>query len=436
MKRNSKEQKGRATMRLGTLRISATVAALGIAVALTGCGSSGDGSDKLGGPSGSENPGGGGPGGGNPGGGGPGGGENPGPGGNQGTPDPNKDPNLVNRQVNYGEALRIASLKLVGELPTLADIKKVATNDAAGETAYKAIIDTYLADPRFTQQVITWWRNTLKTGQQGAPAQGRPNLDTAALFAASVTVGDRPYTDILTATSGTCPTFANNTFTPANCAGGQPVSGVLSDPGIMSQYFGNMAFRRVRFVQETFACSKFPAEYSKTPTPMGASVYTSPWKFDSITGGATARVNFQDTSAVICANCHTTMNHIAPLFANFNANGQYNATTIQVQTPVTPPVTTTMADWLPAGEKLAWRTGVEITDIPSLGQAMAKDPEIPRCAVNRVWNWAFSRGDIVDDLATVPPSVTEKLVTDFSANGMKMKTLIRAVFTSEDFVKF
>jgi hypothetical protein len=48
----------------------------------------------------------------------------------------------------------------------------------------------------------------------------------------------------------------------------------------------------------------------------------------------------------------------------------------------------------------------------------------------------MSRGDIVNDLATVPPVVTQALAQDFSTNGMKMKRLIRNVFTSDDFVKF
>ena len=83
-----------------------------------------------------------------------------------------------------------------------------------------------------------------------------------------------------------------------------------------------------------------------------------------------------------------------------------------------------------------WRNGSPITDLPSLGAAMAADPDIARCAVNRVWDWAFSRGDIVNDLATIPSVVTDDLTKDFTANGMKVKRLIRNVFTSDDFVRF
>jgi hypothetical protein len=346
---------------------------------------------------------------------------------------------LDSRVLDYGEALRSASLKLVGDLPTLAQIQAIAaaTTPAAQATIYAADVDAMLADPRFATQMIQWWRDTFKTGMPYSPIpKGAPSFDTAATFAAMVVVNGQPYTDILTASTGTCPTFANGTFTTASCANGAPTAGVLTDPGIMAQYFEHMAFRRVRFVQETFVCSPFPAEYSANPVQMGQALYTSPWDFDSIAGGPTAPINFQDTSAVICANCHTTLNHIAPLFAYFDVNGKYVSGTIQVQTPVTPPVTSVLTDWLPAGQGFAWRDGTTVTDLPSLAQAIAADPAVAQCAVNRVWDWAFSRGDIVNDLATIPTDVTASIVSDFTKNGMNLKAAIREVFTSDDFVRF
>ena len=368
------------------------------------------------------------------------GGGTPGTGaGNNGSdPGASTNPNIDSRQINYGEALRTASLKLVGELPSLADINKIGSAAAADQKAlYGTMIDAMLADARFAAHQVQWWRDTLKTG--GAAGQnGMPSFDTAATFAASVVVGDRPYTDLFTAKTGTCPTFANGTFTAASCnSGGAPTAGLLTDPGLMAQYYANMAFRRARFVQETFVCSKYPAEFSAAPKPLGAGTYTSPWDFNSITGGATARVNFQDTSAVICANCHTTMNHIAPLFATFDDKGQYTAGKISVLVPSTGTPVATLSDWLPTGaQTLAWRNGQTVTDLPSLGAAIAADPDVARCAVNRIWNLAMSRGDIVNDLATIPPVVTDPLVADFKASGMKLKAVIRSVFTTDDFVKF
>jgi hypothetical protein len=347
---------------------------------------------------------------------------------------------LDSRVLDYGEALRTASLKLVGDLPDMGQITalEAATSPTQAASIYEADIVAMLADPRFATQMIQYWRDTFKTGAPyGVTTKGAPSFDTAATYAAMVVVNKQPYTDILTATTGTCPTFAKGTFTTASCSNGAPTAGVLTDPGLQAQYFEHMAFRRVRFVQETFVCSPFPAEYSAAPVAMGQSLYTSPWSFDSITGGATAPINFQDTSAVICANCHTTLNHIAPLFAYFDDNGKYFAGQIQVQTPVTPAVTSQLSDWLPAGEQtFAWRDGTAVTDLPSLGQAIAADPDVATCAVNRIWDWAFSRGDIVNDLATVPTDVTAPIVAGFTNNGMNLQQVIHDVFTSDDFVRF
>jgi hypothetical protein len=357
------------------------------------------------------------------------------------------NPNIDDRVVNYGEALRTASIKLIGVFPLLSDIQAIeaAATPADAQALYLSKITAMLADPRFADTQIQWWRNTFKTGEPTSATElatlpkGSPSFDTAATFAASVVVAGQPFSNILTASTGTCPTYVpgSGTFTPAECNNNAPTSGVLTDPGIQAQFFSHMAMRRTRFIQEIFACSAFPAEISSTPVAMGSGEYTSPWPFDSITGGAAAPIDFQSTSAIICANCHTSINHIAPLFSYFDANGQYVAGKIQVQTPVTPPVTSQLSDWLPAGgQTFAWRYGTTVTDIPSLGQAMAADPAVARCAVTRVWNWAFSRGDVVNDGAPVPTTVSDSYLAAFQANNLNMKALIQSVFTSDDFVKF
>lgn len=421
-------------MRRGTLRTPAwTLAAFGIAVAAAACGSSEDPNSNGGG---TDDP--------------------------TTTPTTPKTPEeqvqqiLDQRKTDFGEALRSASLKLRDRLPDLAEIKQIeaAPDDNAKKVAYEGLVDAMIASPEFSRVMIKYFRDTFRTGQDNfrymgetgyAAIQNNVNKDGAAHFAAQVTVEGRSFTELLTATGNTCPTFdANaNTFTAAPCAlptGGTagPTVGVLTDPGLQGQYFANMAFRRVRFIQETFICSKFPAEYSSTPTPMGGGVFTGAQPFASITGKQntpTARIDFHDTQAVICANCHTTLNHIAPLFLNYSATGALLGQ-VEVRVPVPGDPRATRGDYLPAAEGLTWRLGKPITDIASLGAAIAEDPETPRCAVNRVWNYAMSRGDIVNDLASVPPDVTDPYVNEFKTNGQKLKETFRAVFKSSDFTKF
>ena len=344
---------------------------------------------------------------------------------------------LGQRVVDYNAALRIASLRLTGDLPTMDDINSVANaaDDAAKKTAYEALIDKYMASPAFAKQMFYFWRDTFKQGEAA-------DLDTAPALAAMLSVNDGAYTDLFTKANGNCPTFdeTTGTFTPADCANGGPQAGVLANPGVMKQFFSNFAFRRVRWVQETFVCTKFPAEVSTTPTNVGgSSPYTGVWPFQSIATtmakGGTGRVDFQDTSAVICANCHTTINHIAPLFAYYDMTGAHTAA-ISVPTPLDGAPPAQLTDYLPASETTAWRMGQPVADMTALGAAMAADPDVAACGVARVWNWALGKTDIVDTLQEVPKETIQAQLDAFTTNGFKLKDLIYAVYTSDDFVKF
>jgi hypothetical protein len=344
------------------------------------------------------------------------------------------DQALSERVVDYNAALRIAALRLTGALPTMAEIKQVAGagDDASMKAAYEGLVQTYMGRPEFAKQMMYFWRDTFKMGETAV-------LDTAPAFAAKLTVDNGSYMQLFTANAGGCPTYDDvaGTFTSAECTNGGPKAGILTNPGIMVQYFGNFAFRRSRFFQETFVCTKFPAEISAGVDVGGAAPYTSPWPFQSIaspTNGG-GRVNFQDTSAVICANCHGTLNHLTPLFAYYDNMGAYQ-TNISVPTPLDNTPMAKMSDYLPAGETTAWRYGVPATDIPALGNAMAADPAIAECGVARMWNWALGKTDIVDTLQEVPTATIQAQLDAFKANDYKVKDLIYSVFTSDDFVKF
>ncbi|HEX5059533.1 MAG TPA: hypothetical protein VFV99_09245 [Kofleriaceae bacterium] len=341
------------------------------------------------------------------------------------------DDKLAEREVDYNAALRIAALRLTGELPTLVELDAIASAPNQ-KVAYEEQIQRYLGNPKFARQMYRYAQDMLKMGDD-------PQLDTAAAFVAQVVINDRPYLDVLTATSGTCPSFnpATSQFTPGNCSNNAPATvGLLTHPGVQKHYFSNLAFRRVRWLQETFACTKFPAEIAKTATNVGGTMpYTGVFPFDSIAGAPTGRVDFKNTASVICANCHSNINHIAPLFAHFDADGRYtDGFAVPVPLPDNPPVE--MRDYLPNGEGLAWRFGVPISDMTSLGRAMAADPTIAECAIARVWDWAMGKNDIVDGGARVPSATIEAQVAAFVAGGYSMKDAMYRVFTSDDFVRF
>lgn len=340
---------------------------------------------------------------------------------------------LGSREYDYNAALKTAALRLTGDVPTMDEILAIqnAPDLAAKKVAYESRIQDYMGRPTFTRQMMLFWRDTFKMGETA-------EMDAAPAFAAAVSVQNRSYLELFTATTGNCPTIdaGLTTITPANCAGTGPQAGVITNPGAMKQYFSNFAFRRVRWVQETFDCAKFPVEISPTPTDVGgAAPYIGVWPFQSISGLSTGRVNFQDVSAVVCANCHQSLNHIAPLFANYDAMGVYK-TTISVPTPLDNAPLAQLTDYLPATETTAWRYQKPAADLTSLGAVMAQDPAVQACGVARIWNWALGKTDIVDTLQEVPTATIETQVANFAANGFKMKDLIYAVYTADDFVKF
>jgi hypothetical protein len=343
-----------------------------------------------------------------------------------GSSEPQVDPALEARVVDYNEALRKASLKLVRRLPTLEQIRRVE-NAADGREAYEAELDAMLATPEFTAQTLKMWRDTMRMGGDG--------LDTAPVFAAKIMAEGRDFTELFTATAGNCPTLdtATGTFTEGDCASGAPFqSGLLTNPAVMRQFYGNMAFRRARWVQETFYCSKFPAEVAAEPEVVDGKDYVSPWPFDRI---ASSPINFLDTSSVVCANCHATMNRVAPALAHFDQDGMWTDG-FGVMTPIAPePIPTELSHWLPEGEALAWRQGQPITTVADLGALLAEDPLVTECMTARLWNFAFGKEDIVSDLATVPFKVVEPHVLELD-QSRDLKATLRGIFASEDFVSF
>lgn len=349
------------------------------------------------------------------------------------------DPVLDARVLSYTEALRSASFKLVGNAPTVQEMMDLQnTPDAEKPAKYASMIDEMMTRPAFAVRMVEFWKNAFRMG--GAAAGNTPSRDTAPVFAAKITVDGTPYTDLLTKTTMTCPTFdaATGTFTDGSCSNGIEPVGVLTDPGVHALYYGNMAFRRTRFFHETFLCRKANepvAEPTDMPGPNGPAGYAAPWDWNSITGGPGSTVDFHLAEGVICANCHATWNHRAPLWGNFDEFGMYQPD-IVVHAPTVGLPLAVRKDWLPDNEPTAWKFGKPAANLTELGAQMAADPEVHACAVARMWNYAMSRGDIVETGNKVSDKVVAPLVTEFTANNFNVKAILRSILIHDDFVRF
>jgi len=348
-----------------------------------------------------------------------------------GTLSPEWQAELAARVGDYSAAPRIASPRLARTPPPVVEDRHGAGAPEPREAFEPGVGDQVFGVPRFHQRMIACFRDTLRMAGGG--------FDSAPVFAAQLVAEGRDFTEIFTATEGTCPTYdgETDTFTAADCDNGVPMhAGLLTHAGVMQHYASNLAFRRVRFVQEVFACTPFPAETGGNLDVGGEAPYTAPWPFESISGEDNGgRIDFHDTSSVICANCHATMNHIAPLFGRFADDGSWQDDFV-VTLPLDETPTAVRTDWLPDDEATAWRLGVPARNLPELGTALAIDPEVERCAVTRVWNWAMGHGDVIASVDVVPDVVTQPIVDEYVSSGHDLRAAVRAVFTSNDFVSF
>ncbi len=299
-----------------------------------------------------------------------------------GTNEPEKT-ELDLRVIDYTEALRTASILLIGDLPSLADVHAIgdlAPDQQKGK--YEELIDAMLNDPkfapRFSQSMIDFFKYTFKMGGQSTTA-GEPSRDTAPFFAAQLLVEDKDWTNIVTQKTGTCPTYdmATGKFTAAECMVGATPSipngmghaGILTNPGVQSLFFGNLSFRRQRFFHETFLCKSANETAGGEPTASpGKNVncpnvampdtivgYSNKWDVSVISGKCNVgRIDFHAWNAnIVCSNCHSTWNHRAPLYSVFDSNGKWNAPmgtypdlTFSVKTPVDGNPNAVLKDWL------------------------------------------------------------------------------------------
>lgn len=350
---------------------------------------------------------------------------------------------LAARKTDTSTALRTTVLRLSGRLPSLGEVQVLAASDGEEQkkATYAAILDEYLQGDKHRadlQQMLIWyWRNVMKMGEDNDANANSSGLDSAPLFAAHLALSGRSMLELFTASEGTCPSLQNGVIVLANCNNAVAThAGVLSNPDAMRHFASNMAFRRVKWVQETFMCSSMPAEYVAEPKPVGNSglLYTTPWPIESIAGRSNGgSVDFHDLDSMVCANCHGTLNHQAPLFGLFNGAGVFVA---DFAVPLPGGGNARFSDWLSDGQTTAWRFGKPAADLPALGRALAADPGAARCMVARVWAWAMGKPDVVTSKLVIPDEVLAPLLEQFVASNYNFRVLLRAAFMSEDFTKF
>jgi len=395
---------------------------------------------------------------------------------------------LDKREVDYSEALRTASILIVGDSPTLSEIYELGDLPSGQQRdKYEELIDKKLSDPRFADTLVEFFKYTFKMGG-AATVSGEPTRDTAPTFAARTVYEEKDWRNILTQETNTCPTYNPLTkmFSDGNCMnlpGGMNHSGILTDPGAQSLYYGNLSFRRNRFYHETFLCRSGNEQAGGEPTDQPPTMspcsgvnpipgYQNKWPVNEIAGSCNGgRVDFHAYNASnVCANCHATWNHRSPLFSQFDSKGILQPLTSNGEYSVFVPVEGSprakMSDWLcidpskcPNGGNnvTAWKKIMKVNGVDSaalagtineLGKVMSQDDEVIECAVKRIWNYSMGKADIAEiggrSWVSLPDRKDEnpelltmsKLVFQFKGNGYNLKKVFRMILVSDDFTRF
>jgi len=416
----------------------------------------------------------------------------------------------VDPTVDYHLALRTASLKLRGNLPSLDEQQRLTQavnsgNPADAQTAYEAMVRSYIYDSpvTFNRQMFHFWRNTLRMGgpaklsalfSDSLTTTKTVDLDSAPAFASMLVAEDRDMRELFTRQTDTCPTFDQSagTYAKSNCfiangasqaSPGNNVpqasqAGIITNPGLMAQFYSNFAFRRARILQEIFACTRYPAEFAKAPQQIGPYLYSAPWPVNSVTsaqnpatfdfakrprrqrGATTTTVTEFVDFKVECQNCHATLNHRAPMFGVFDQVGYRDMNNLlMVTSTATGSPFAQIQEYLyecnptaqdgsanpVCAQKLAWRNEGKrfdfggmgnVHDYPGFGAEMAADPQVAKCFMIRAWNYAYSRDDVVVELALVPDQVVADLTQYFIANNYNMKAALLKLYTSPNFIRF
>lgn len=234
---------------------------------------------------------------------------------------------------DYAAALRSASVKLRGRLPSQEDTSLVRTQ---GRTAYESLIDSYVDSDAFIHEMHALVSRSLGMGDDTADAGGvLVNTDAPADLASYVIDTDKPWTEILTAEycitsmidSGGAMVFAQ---TP--CTNGTPPlerAGILTLHSFLYVYgqANTFNFQRTSVAQQFLNCGIYPV----SDAPLVRSNST-PGQDPATDDADPPRVHVKyqgemmndDGTTIACAACHSALLSRRNAFTRFDRNGFYD----------------------------------------------------------------------------------------------------------------
>ncbi len=160
--------------------------------------------------------------------------------------------------------------------------------------------------------------------------------------------------------------------------------------------------KRGKWIMSNLLCAQPP-----DPPPNIPSITKT-----DLQGKTVREVLDEHTKNPVCASCHKVMDQLGFALENYDAIGAWR--TVDNGFPID------SSGALPDGTK--FKTEAEMADV------IAKDPRFPRCVAKKMYTYALGRGPTVADDPWL-----DKLTTDFTSKGSKLRELVKLLVKSEPF---
>ena len=160
--------------------------------------------------------------------------------------------------------------------------------------------------------------------------------------------------------------------------------------------------KRGKWILSNLLCSQPP-----DPPPNIPSITKT-----DLAGKTVREVLDAHTKDPVCASCHKVMDQLGFALENYDAIGAWR----------------TVDNTFPIDSSGALPDGTKFKNEAEMADVVAKDPRFPRCVTQKMYTYALGRGPVRADDVWL-----DKLTTDFTAKGSRLRELVKLLVKSEPF---
>ena|GEM_PF-6530420 len=312
---------------------------------------------------------------------------------------------------DYVKALRVASLKMMGRDPLLAEISQVSTG---GRDAYEKVIRSYLEAPEFLDQMRKYFQGVFEMSGNS----GGINYDEPTNLALYLIKNNLDFRDILKSThcyDNNLNEMSCSSFASASEAA-QHAAGAITTKAFLQKWSASFNFRRVARTFKVFACKEYP-----DMDDPGLDV-------DQISD--TVKTFNCTNCQPACYSCHRDLNPRAALFYKFDVNGVFNLNPTAAEVTKTDTgAVSTVADLLKDGVTPVYH-GKPLSELKDYAHYLADSRHFRNCMAQRFSGFMLG----TSEFSPIPGDL-QAVRDQLSWNGFKIKDFFFDLVTHPAFIK-